>query len=221
MSPNWSFETRQIHAGQTPDTATGARALPIYQTTSYVFDDAAQAAARFALAEFGTDLHPDRQSDDRGRREPAGRPGGRCRRPAGRLRAVGRDAGHPEPGRGGRPHRVLAEPLRRHLQPVPLHAAQVGHHRRLRRRPRRSGVVAGGGQAEHQGVLRGDDRQPEVRSARHRGDLGGGARGRRAADRRQHDCRRRTCCARWPSAPTSWSTRRPSTSAGTAPRSAG
>ena len=53
MSPNWSFETRQIHAGQTPDTATGARALPIYQTTSYVFDDAAQAAARFALAEFG------------------------------------------------------------------------------------------------------------------------------------------------------------------------
>jgi O-acetylhomoserine (thiol)-lyase len=53
MTPNWSFETRQIHAGQTPDTATGARALPIYQTTSYVFDDAAQAAARFALAEFG------------------------------------------------------------------------------------------------------------------------------------------------------------------------
>ncbi len=53
MSPNWSFETRQIHAGQTPDTSTGARALPIYQTTSYVFDDAAQAAARFALSEFG------------------------------------------------------------------------------------------------------------------------------------------------------------------------
>ena len=36
-SPNWSFETKQIHAGQTADTATGARALPIYQTTSYVF----------------------------------------------------------------------------------------------------------------------------------------------------------------------------------------
>ena len=53
MAPNWSFETRQIHSGQTPDTTTGARALPIYQTTSYVFDDAAQAAARFALAEFG------------------------------------------------------------------------------------------------------------------------------------------------------------------------
>jgi O-acetylhomoserine (thiol)-lyase len=48
-----SFETRQIHAGQTPDAATGARALPIYQTTSYVFDDADQAANRFALAELG------------------------------------------------------------------------------------------------------------------------------------------------------------------------
>jgi O-acetylhomoserine (thiol)-lyase len=51
--PQWSFETRQIHAGQTPDPATGARALPIYQTTSYVFPDAGTAAARFALQEFG------------------------------------------------------------------------------------------------------------------------------------------------------------------------
>ena len=50
---SWSFETQQIHAGQTPDAATGARALPIYQTTSYVFDDVAQAAGRFSLAEAG------------------------------------------------------------------------------------------------------------------------------------------------------------------------
>ncbi|WP_309080334.1 bifunctional o-acetylhomoserine/o-acetylserine sulfhydrylase [Zhihengliuella sp.] len=47
----WAFETRQIHAGQTPDAATGARALPIYQTTSFVFPSAESAAARFALAE--------------------------------------------------------------------------------------------------------------------------------------------------------------------------
>ena len=46
----WKFETRQIHAGQAPDAATGARALPIYQTTSFVFDSAEQAANRFALA---------------------------------------------------------------------------------------------------------------------------------------------------------------------------
>lgn len=49
----WSFATRQIHAGQTPDTATGARALPIYQTTSFVFDNADVAAARFNLEDLG------------------------------------------------------------------------------------------------------------------------------------------------------------------------
>ncbi|MGI8948088.1 MAG: bifunctional o-acetylhomoserine/o-acetylserine sulfhydrylase [Ornithinimicrobium sp.] len=50
---SWSFATRQIHAGQTPDAETGARALPIYQSTSFVFEDADQAANRFALAELG------------------------------------------------------------------------------------------------------------------------------------------------------------------------
>jgi len=53
MSTDWAFETKQIHAGQTPDSATGARALPIYQTTSFVFEDTTQAAARFALSELG------------------------------------------------------------------------------------------------------------------------------------------------------------------------
>jgi O-acetylhomoserine (thiol)-lyase len=49
----WSFETKQIHAGQSADAATGARALPIYQTTSYVFRDTDHAAALFGLAEPG------------------------------------------------------------------------------------------------------------------------------------------------------------------------
>ncbi|MFL6100943.1 MAG: bifunctional o-acetylhomoserine/o-acetylserine sulfhydrylase [Actinomycetales bacterium] len=53
MSDGWSFETRQIHAGQSADTATGARALPIYQTTSYVFKDTDHAANLFGLKEFG------------------------------------------------------------------------------------------------------------------------------------------------------------------------
>jgi O-acetylhomoserine (thiol)-lyase len=53
MTQDWSFETRQIHAGQSPDAATGARALPIYQTTSFVFGSAQQAADRFALKELG------------------------------------------------------------------------------------------------------------------------------------------------------------------------
>jgi len=50
---NWSFETKQIHAGQAADTATHARALPIYQTTSYTFDSTDHAAALFGLAEPG------------------------------------------------------------------------------------------------------------------------------------------------------------------------
>src|SRR5689334_160377 len=49
----FGFETRQVHAGQRPDPNTGARAVPIYQTTSYVFEDPESAAAYFNLQEFG------------------------------------------------------------------------------------------------------------------------------------------------------------------------
>ena len=49
----WGLATRSIHAGQVPDSDSGSRALPIHQTTSYVFADADQAANRFALAELG------------------------------------------------------------------------------------------------------------------------------------------------------------------------
>lgn len=50
---NFKFETLQLHAGQEPDPTTGARAVPIYQTTSYQFDDTEHAATLFALKEFG------------------------------------------------------------------------------------------------------------------------------------------------------------------------
>ena len=51
---NYKFETLQLHVGQEePDPATDARAVPIYQTTSYVFRDSAHAAARFGLADAG------------------------------------------------------------------------------------------------------------------------------------------------------------------------
>lgn len=49
----WSFETLQIHAGQVPDPTTGARALPLYQTTAYQFRDTEHAANLFGLAELG------------------------------------------------------------------------------------------------------------------------------------------------------------------------
>lgn len=51
---NYKFETKQLHVGQeTPDPTTGARAVPIYATTSYVFENSAQAAGRFGLTEGG------------------------------------------------------------------------------------------------------------------------------------------------------------------------
>ena len=49
----YGFNTRALHAGQHPDSATGARAVPIYQTTSYVFEDTEHAAALFNLQRFG------------------------------------------------------------------------------------------------------------------------------------------------------------------------
>ena len=50
---DWRFETKQVHSGAAPDPVTKARATPIYQTTSYVFDNADHAKNLFALAEFG------------------------------------------------------------------------------------------------------------------------------------------------------------------------
>src|SRR6059058_6341698 len=49
----FGFDTRAVHAGQRPDAYTGARATPIFQTTSYVFEDAESAAAYFNLQEYG------------------------------------------------------------------------------------------------------------------------------------------------------------------------
>ena len=49
----WGFRTRAIHAGNIPDPVHGARALPIYQSSAFVFDDTADAAARFALQKYG------------------------------------------------------------------------------------------------------------------------------------------------------------------------
>jgi O-acetylhomoserine (thiol)-lyase len=49
----FGFETRQLHAGQRPDPNTGARAMPIFQTASYVFEDPESAAAYFNLQEYG------------------------------------------------------------------------------------------------------------------------------------------------------------------------
>ncbi|MCB0976096.1 MAG: PLP-dependent transferase, partial [Acidimicrobiales bacterium] len=53
MTNEWGFETRQIHAGQTPDPANGSIAVPIHQTTAFQFRDTEHAANLFALSEMG------------------------------------------------------------------------------------------------------------------------------------------------------------------------
>ena len=53
MNKNYRFETNQLHAGQTVDPATKSRAVPIYQTTSFTFDNAEQAENMCALKESG------------------------------------------------------------------------------------------------------------------------------------------------------------------------
>ncbi|WP_419552734.1 bifunctional o-acetylhomoserine/o-acetylserine sulfhydrylase [Candidatus Poriferisodalis sp.] len=53
QNEQWGFETRMIHAGQAPDSATNARAVPIYQTTSFTFDSSEHAQNLFGLAEIG------------------------------------------------------------------------------------------------------------------------------------------------------------------------
>ena len=99
-------ETLALHAGQVPDPTTNARAVPIYQTTSYVFDDTQHAADLFALKVPGQHLHADHEPD-------AGRARAAPRRARGRHR-VGRDRvgpgrGHllgPERHARGRQHRL-------------------------------------------------------------------------------------------------------------------
>ena len=61
----FGFETLCLHAGQIPDAATGARAMPIYQTTSFVFDSADHAASLFNLQTFGNVSYADLQPHDR------------------------------------------------------------------------------------------------------------------------------------------------------------
>lgn len=60
------YNTKIIHAGQHPDSTTGALATPIFQTSTFVFENAKQGAARFALEETGIHLHPPWESNANG-----------------------------------------------------------------------------------------------------------------------------------------------------------
>ena len=129
MSDNadWKFETKQIHSGASPDPTTNSRATPIYQTTSYVFNSAEHAQKLFALAEFGN-IYTRIQNPTTAVAEErlAALEGG-----TGALfLASGMSADHirgAEHRAGGRPHRLVVVGVRRHLQPVQVHAGEARH----------------------------------------------------------------------------------------------
>ena len=105
------LDTLALHAGQRPDPATGARAVPIYQTTSYVFTDADQAASLFNLERAGhiysrisNPTVGGARGADRGAR-------GRGRRGRDRERPGGAAPRDRDPDGGGRPHRRVAQSL--------------------------------------------------------------------------------------------------------------
>ncbi len=193
MSEGWSFETKQIHAGAQPDPATGARATPIYQTTSYVFRDTEHAANLFAPRRARQHLHPDHEPDP-GRRSSSASPRSkaasrRCALSSGQAAETVAILNLAQAG----DHIVSSPSLYGGTYNLfQLHAAEARHRGHLRRGPRRPRRVAGGGPAEHQGVLRRDHRQPAEQRPRHPRRRRRRARGRRAADRRQHDRRPRT-----------------------------
>ncbi len=87
---SWGFATRAIHAGGGPDPTTGARAVPVYLSSGFVFENTDDAANLFALQKYGNDLQPHRQPDRRLLRGADGEPRGRHRRRGDEQRPVRR-----------------------------------------------------------------------------------------------------------------------------------
>ena len=137
----FGFETRQLHAGQRPDPNTGARAVPIFQTTSYVFEDPESAAAYFNLQEYGNTysriMNPTvAVFEERVANLEGGVGGGRIRQ---RDRRAGGRAVHA--ARARRPRRLVIRAVRRVGEPAQAPAAQDERRADLGR-SRRSGRVA-------------------------------------------------------------------------------
>ena len=178
-------ETMVLHAGPRSDAATGAVAVPIYQTTSYQFRSTEHAANLFALKDFGNIysriMNP---TCDALEQKMAALEGGVAALAVSSGQAASAH-GDPEPVPAGRQHRQLHRPLRRHLEPVRQHAALHGHHRALRRSGRPGGLPPRHRRA-HPRLLRRDAAQPEAHRVPDRRGGGDRARARRAADHGQH-----------------------------------
>ena len=128
--------TLAVHGGQEPDPTTGSRAVPIYQTTSYVSATRTTPRDLFGLQEFGNIYTRIMNPTTDVLREARGGAGRRRRRAGDGLRAGGEDPDHPDPGPGRRRDRLghgdLYGGTYNLLSP---HAAEAGHQGALRRRP--------------------------------------------------------------------------------------
>ena len=138
----FGFDTRQVHAGQRPDPNTGARAVPIYQTTSYVFEDPESAAAYFNLQEYGNTYSRIMNPTVAVFEERMANLEGGCGAVAFASGIAAQAAALFTLLHARRSRRVLVGALRRHGQPAQAPAAQdvgradVGRSRRSRRRGR-------------------------------------------------------------------------------------
>ena len=213
------FDTLSLHAGQQPDPATGARAVPIYQTTSYVFDDTEHAAGAVQpgarRAHLLAHLQPHR-----------GRAGGahlgarrRRRRGGDRQRPGGAASRHRHADGRGRAYRGVGAHLRRLAQHVHAHAAALRHHHHAGRSARSRQLRQGHHRQDAPGVRR-DARQSRAGGAGHQGRGRRRAQARAAADARFHLHHALPVPARSSTAPTSSCIRPPSSSAATASPSA-
>ena len=179
-------ETLALHAGQKPDPATNARAVPIYATTSYVFNDAAHAARLFGLQEFGniytrimnptTGVFEERIAAIEGGVGALGLASGQAAETLAILNLAGT----------GDNIVSSSQPLRRDVQPLRLHTAEARDHDAASSTARIRRASRPAIDEPHQGRLPRDDRQPAPRRARHPGDRRRRPCARRAALRRQH-----------------------------------
>ncbi len=162
----FGFETRQVHAGQRPDPNTGARAVPIFQTTSYVFEDPESAAAYFNLQEFGNTYSRIMNPTVAVFEERMANLEGGCGAVAFASGIAAQAASLVHPAVARRSRRIVVGSVRGNRQPAEAPAPQDGRGTDVGR-SRRSRRVEGGGSRQHEGVFRRDHRQPWRQRARH------------------------------------------------------
>ncbi len=170
-SRRFGFETRQVHAGQRPDPNTGARAVPIFQTTSYVFEDPAAAAAYFNLQEYGNTYSRIVNPTVAVFEERIASLEGGCGAVAFASGLAAQAAAL----------FTLLAPGDHVVSSAALYGGTVNQFKHLLRKlnveltwvdPDDSRRLEGRDSQQHQGVFRGDDRQPRRQCARYRGNRG-------------------------------------------------